>query len=862
MKQNRVKIIFICLALLLCTLALIVTGCKSGQGEETSTDDANLSEVEKTWRFINENMENYSIIFSADADTSSTKMIRAFSGTVMKVTGKSATLYNDADTEIPSTEVGEIIMGTTNRLGSRYQSEIKDADLGEDDFRIEYIGKDVVVHYNGIGGLSNAILELLGYMAPGDNVDTVFLAQLDKIGFSLGSVRPKNIYADGMMLQRNRVTTFIGTAEAGVKLTAKLLHNGEAVASGECVAKENGDWDLPMKMPEGSYNNYDLVFYVKDVPVQSYTNVLVGELWIATGQSNMAYTLAKDVEFPTLKFTDNYIRILHCAITSDGYSPVPVYENSSCTWYSGDNMLEMANSTAVGYYFAQELRESLDMPVGLVFYAVGGTPIRSWLSPANVLKNEQLLSRYKANGYYVAYKDWDPKASTAYRNSSALYNTCTAAVQGITVGGVLWYQGEQDLGETDPYYATELEILYNQFRDEFGWSRDEDMPFALPDLMPYMSNRNPMFQSEIAIEMTDFYLAHPDAVSLVQISDASPEFNSNNNASHPNSKRIAGTRLGKAAYMTITGSTAYPSSSPVISGVRRDGNALIVSFDNVADGLCMVSDTAVTVGDQNLHGFTIADSSGVYVMAKAEIISPNEVKVWNDVITKPVAVSYSYGFLAFYSNLGCTYQGDLLYMALPFSYNVPANAKQLSWIPWANCDQEILWRVSRESVHDGRYQYAWSAKDAELTYNAENAFEGRFALALAYGNGSFSALPCFSGNTVDGVRTFKDLTSDYTPYKRIKIMVRNDGTQPVNFDSLSINNLAYFKSVTGTDCAGGVIPADGQWHTLVVDMTAPTTKAGGSINATSYVRAVTQISINFNATASGTLYLDDVELWP
>lgn len=860
MKRNYGKIILFCFIALTCLLALLLAGC--GQKKETSPDEKELTELEKNWRYINENMENYSIIFSAESGSSETKMIRAFSGTVMKVTGKSATLYNDADTEIPATEVGEIIMGVTNRLGQRYQSSVSDAELEEGTFQIEYIGKDVIVHYNGIDGLSNAILELLGFMAPGDNVDTVFLSQLEKIGFSLGSVRPKNVYADYMLLQRNRVTTFIGSSEPGIKLTAKLLKDGTAVATGECVAEENGNWDLPMRMPEGSYNSYDLVFYVKDVPVISYSNVLVGELWIATGQSNMAYTMAKDLDVAKQTFDDPYYRVLHCSVTSEGYSVAPVYENSSCVWYTGADAASMETSTAIGYYFSKQLRRDLDMPVGLIYYAVGGTPIRSWLSPVNATGNQTLYNRYKSNGYYVAAKDWDPKASTAYRNCCALYNTCTSAVQGFTIGGVLWYQGEQDLGETDPLYATELEILYQQFRQEFGWKDDENLPFVFPDLMPYLSNRDPMFQSELAIEMSDFYLAHPNAVSLIQISDASPEFNSNNNASHPNSKLLAGTRLGKAAYSTISGTGAYPSSSPIFASARKEGNAIIAKFDNVADGLCMVPDTAVTVGDTELHGFTICGADGVYVMAKAEIISKDEVKIWNDAVSDPTAVSYSYGFLAFYSNLGCTYQGELLYMTLPFSYNKPSNAKQLSWLPWANCDQEIIWRVARESTHFGSFQYAWSASGADVSYNLETPYEGRAALALAYRNGAFSVLPCFSGDTIDGVKTYKDVTNNYTPYTTITVMVRNDGPQAVTFESLCASNAAYFKLAAGSECANGVIAADGQWHKLTIDLTTATTKSGSTVNPATYLKTVTSLSFNFRGSAAGTLYIDNVELLP
>lgn len=848
-----------CAFAMFCLLALLLTGCgKNGSGEnQTDASGRKLSEIERKWQYINENMERYNIIFSTSAPQSETQMIRAFSGTVIRVTGKSATLRNDAYTEIPADEVGEIIIGVTNRLGSRYQSSIVDSELADGTYRIEYIGKDVIVHYNGIDGLSNAILELLGYMAPGNNVDTVFLNQLEKVGFSLGDVHPKNIYTNGMMLQRNRVTTFIGVSEPGIELTAKLLLNGEPVASGSCISEENGNWDLPMMMPDGSYNIYDLVFYVKNVPVCSFTNILVGELWIATGQSNMAYTVAKDVDYSNQNFNDPYIRVLHCTIPSGGYSAVPIYENPTSMWYMGNDPTEMAGTTAIGYYFAKQLRADLDMPVGLIYYAVGGTPIRAWLSQWSFSGNKDLLDRYQSNGWYVTEADWDPNGSRTKLNCSALYNSMTCAMQGLTIGGVIWYQGEQDLGETDPYYATELELLWNQFRYEFGWADDENLPFVFPDLMPYFATRNPMFQSEIAIEMEQFYLAHPNAVSLIQISDASPEFNSNNNASHPNSKYIAGTRMAKAAYCTITGTDRYPSSSPIFASARKDGNAIIVKLDNVADGLCLVPDTAVTLGDTELHGFTICGPDGVYVMARAEIISKDEVRVWNDEIANPVGVSYCYGFLAFYSNLGCLYNGELLYMTLPFCYNAPSGAKQLSWIPWADCDQSIIWRVSRSSTHFGAYQYAWSASGAELTYSGvENAFEGANALALAYNAGKFSISPNFSGMSVDGEVTYKDITTDFTPYKRVTFVVRNDGTAPVTFDSLCASGSAFFTSTSGT------IPADGQWYRITVDLTKATSRNGSSISADTYLKPLTSLTFAFTGVGEGTLYFDNVEFLP
>ncbi len=860
MKRNGKRVLFIALFALACLFGVVLTGCDGKENGDMT--DEEMSIIEKNWSYINENLENYNIIFSENAGPSETKIIRAFSGTVMKVTGKSATLHNDVDTEIEDTEVGEIIMGVTNRLGSRYESEIADANLEEGSYQIEYIGKDVVVHYNGIDGLSNAVLKLLGYMAPGDNVDSFFLAQLDKIGFSIGSVVPKNVYADNMMLQRNRVTTFIGVSEPNIPITAKLMSHGTTVASGNCVSTENGYWDLPVMMPEGSFETYDLIFYVKDVPVISYANVLVGELWIATGQSNMAYTLAKDIDYSKLKFDDPYYRVLECSKTSDGYSVSPVYENSSCTWYTGESATSMAGSTSIGYFFAQQLRKQLNMPVGLIFYAVGGTPIRSWLSTASIQADKDLFARYQQNGYYVAAKNWDPKGSTTNRNCCALYNTCTSAVQGFTVGGVLWYQGEQDLAETDPYYDIELELLYQQFRQEFGWQDDENLPFVFPDLMPYLATRDPMYQSQLALEMGAFYSKHPNAVSVIQISDTSPEFNSNNNASHPNSKAKAGERLGMAAYSLLTANCPYPSSSPSLKSVRVEGNALIVTLDNVADGLCVISDTAVTVGDTELHGFTVCGSDGVYVMAKAEIISGNEVKVWNDAISSPVGLSYCYGFSSYYSNLGCRYDGKLLYPAIPFSYNTPSGAKELSWLPWANCDQEILWRVSRESTHYGAYQYAWKSSGATLTYNMETPYEGRASLSLAYGNGTFSASPVFSGNTIDGVKVFRDFTVDYSPYGKMTLMVRNEGSQAVTLESLCISGSAYCKVSAESECAGGVIAADGQWHKLVIDLTNATTSVGTGINPASFLRSTSALELKFSAGASGTLCLDDIQFLP
>ena len=166
-------------------------------------------------------------------------------------------------------------------------------------------------------------------------------------------------------------------------------------------------------------------------------------------------------------------------------------------------------------------------------------------------------------------KGWD-NGSNAYRQATAVYNALVAPSLGLNVAGLLWYQGEQDLGERKGTYTEELDVMYRQYCRLYGFEEGK-MPFVMPILMPYMVQADPHTYGPFTAKVAE-YGDKNAMITAVPMTDMSSEHDASNNASHPHEKKPVGERLAAATLSMVYGKTAYPSDAPIPASSTTSGN--------------------------------------------------------------------------------------------------------------------------------------------------------------------------------------------------------------------------------------------------------------------------------------------------
>jgi len=322
-------------------------------------------------------------------------------------------------------------------------------------------------------------------------------------------------FTDNMVLQRGAPVAVWGEAEPGSKLTVEF--SGQAKSG---VASEHGKWRVMLDpMPASSVGRNLVVFSPSTNNCQPLTfhNVVVGEVWLAGGQSNMGFALRSHTDWKQhLPAEPNpSIRILHIPVTEFGE-----INRTHLKWRICDRTT-VPNFSAVAFFFATELQQRLQVPVGIIGSYRGGTWNENWMTPASIQGEpdlKYLFDQYDAEygkfaneaEYEVAYqkflvavKTWEaaggwssgprpmaPTGPKAYQRPSGLYECMIKPLQPYTIKGVIWYQGE---GNSDRY--KEFRTLFPAFIE--GWRKtweNPELPFYFVQLPPFKDVSWPPFR--------------------------------------------------------------------------------------------------------------------------------------------------------------------------------------------------------------------------------------------------------------------------------------------------------------------------------------------------------------------------------
>jgi sialate O-acetylesterase len=451
------------------------------------------------------------------------------------------------------------------------------------------------------------------------------------------------IISDHMVLQAEVAAPIWGWAEAGEEVAVTIDGKQATTRTGT-----NGKWKVSLP-PLRAGGPHKLVVQGKNrLQVE---DVLVGEVWLGSGQSNMAMTVNRAQDFEAEVALAKWPQIRMFTVSS-GASP-QAQEDCMGSW-SVCSPETVARFSATAYFFGRELHQKLNVPVGLINSSVGGTPIESWISPeaqeqsselkplfaaarqadarfdeaAAKAKYERELAEWqsavkaaKAAGKALPKRPQDPLAVRARKgNVGGLFNGKIAPLVPYALRGVIWYQGEANtLPGKAEFYRHQLPLLVQDWRARWG----QELPFAWVQLPNFKGAGRDWPTVREAMLQT---LALPKTGMAITI-DIGDE-----NDIHPKNKQEVGRRLGLWALGTVYGQDVS-TSGPLASGVSRSDRGLEVSFQHADGGL-------IAKGGE-LRSVEIAGGDGVWKPAQAAIAGDKIVVSSRDVAA-PTQVRYAW----------------------------------------------------------------------------------------------------------------------------------------------------------------------------------------------------------------------------
>lgn len=424
-----------------------------------------------------------------------------------------------------------------------------------------------------------------------------------------------SVFGDNMVLQQQQKVRIWGDSDQK-EVTLSTSWSDTPV----CVEVTGGRWTAEIETPAGSYAPQTLT--VRDADSElTFGNILIGEVWVCSGQSNMYMPLRGYTGQPVegamrtaLESPQYHNRIRMITLPKkEAETPQRDFEGH---WDIPTPVTSQLMS-AVAYYFAQTLTQTLDVPIGIISTSWGGSKIEAWMAPASL----------RGMGYDVDRINADPKIQQRAK-CGLLYNGLIAPVAGYTARGFAWYQGESNRREAG-HYARLMQEMVKYWRTQWGDAKAA-MPFLYVQIAPH-DYKNADATDGVAImeAQSDALELIPNA-AMIATTDIGEE-----TCIHPRKKREVGERLAAEALIR-----AYGMRLACWSGVRfhnaefSDGKA-VVTFDNARYGL--------TPQDEDITGFELAGSDGVFHPAVGRIVkSKPVVEVTSEAVAAPIAVRYAF----------------------------------------------------------------------------------------------------------------------------------------------------------------------------------------------------------------------------
>lgn len=489
------------------------------------------------------------------------------------------------------------------------------------------------------------------------------------------------VFSDHMVLQRGQAVPVWGTADAGETVQVRFADQVKTAK-----ADADGKWRVELEVMPASFESRKMTVSSGEDSV-TIADVLVGEVWLCGGQSNMDFTLnqfkgnARDPKYQSLS---EFIRAEIAGANDPLLRHFKVERQISAfeeqTDAAGSWTLavpgQVANFTGTGYFFGKDLRKQLNVPVALLSCNWGGTLVEPWI-PADAFEQDDSLKQFYAGEmkslkeqmgawdeavakaeFEKKMADWTAKAEAAKaegkkaprkpkmatapelsnRVPSTLYNGMLHSLVPYKIRGVIWYQGESNRSYFSSEYGQHFTALIESWRARWG---QHDLPFIWCQLAAYTAEPAEPVVEDGWVTVCDFQrrtLSLPNT-GMAVLNDIGQARDI-----HPKNKKDAGERLSLWALKLAYGRDVLPSG-PLYKDSRIVGNKMVIRFDSVGSGLMVGKKhlmEPVVEDDAPLKFFQICGADGQWKWAQAKIAGNDTVEVWHPEIVKPVEVRYAW----------------------------------------------------------------------------------------------------------------------------------------------------------------------------------------------------------------------------
>ena len=478
------------------------------------------------------------------------------------------------------------------------------------------------------------------------------------------------IFSNHMVIQRDLASPVWGWDDPGKEITVSFAGQDH-----KATADKNGRWQIKLKPLAANATAQAMTISNTTGEKISYHDILIGDVWICSGQSNMEWSVKQshNPQQEIAQANHPLIRLFDVSGHIIASSPQSRLQRPS-SWQPCSPKA-VTNFSAVGYYFGRELQQQSGVPIGLLGTNWGGTRVEPWTPPVGFRKQAELAALSKnvdaqlintpagkaawssfaqqASQWAAAVKQCVAEgrsvppapASPGPKNHNepcSIYNAMVAPIVGYGVRGAIWYQGESNSGE-GMAYLPKLKALVEGWREV--WQQPADFPFyfyvvKLAQFHKHTTNPeggDGFARIRIAQDRIQ-ELPHTGVASAIDIGNARDI--------HPKNKQDVGKRLALWALRDVYGKKDTMVSGPTFKAMKTEGNTVTISYDHVGSGLMVAKrkdsfQPVQATPDAKLASFAICGADKKWHWANA-VIEGNTVKLSSSAVAQPVAVRYAY----------------------------------------------------------------------------------------------------------------------------------------------------------------------------------------------------------------------------
>lgn len=423
--------------------------------------------------------------------------------------------------------------------------------------------------------------------------------------FIFSQTKLPSFFSNNMVLQQNEKVSIWGTDKPNIIITVIGNWGNEASVKSD----NNGKWKLKIKTP---YAGGPYKLTIKGTEKITLNNVLIGEVWLCSGQSNMNMPVKGYSNQPIIGSNDAILNSKNDRIrlfNPERNTSLKPLNNVSGEWNEATPK-SVKDFSATAYFFGKKLEQTLNVPIGLIHTSWGGSTVETWM-------DKETLSEFKT----IKFPTKIPEGKVQ-KIPTLLYNAMLHPFVGYTMKGVIWYQGESNRANSNLYKKT-FPTLIKSWRQK--WQQG-NFPFYFVQIAPFnYKDVNASFLREVQLQTMQNVVNTGMAVTL--------DIGECKNI-HPSKKNTVGKRLAYWALAKDYQFSEIGYSGPIYKEMKIIGEKIKLHFEFAENGL--------TSFGEDLSGFEIAGEDKIFYSATAKIQKNKTINVWANEVKKPVAVRYAF----------------------------------------------------------------------------------------------------------------------------------------------------------------------------------------------------------------------------